>query len=189
MALEGKLVILREQKREDMQKLVDLRNDLETQAWSVSLPPDFTLEMYQKRYDKREFSFERQDGQFTILIKDSGEYAGLVSYTDLQPRFSGTIGIIVDKKYWGGGVAYDAQEVLLKFLFEELGLRVVRLWTHSGNPRAVKLAEKSGFKVSLRMREAIWKNGQLLDNLNIDLLREEYYALHPELIDGMPAIG
>jgi RimJ/RimL family protein N-acetyltransferase len=188
MALEGKLVILREQKREDMQRLVDLRNDLETQAWSVSLPPDFTLEMYQKRYDKREFSFERTDGQFTILIKDSGEYAGLVSYTDLHPRFSATIGIIVDKKFWGGGVAYDAQEVLLKFLFEELGLRVVRLWTHSGNPRAVKLAEKSGFKVSLRMREAIWKSGQLLDNLNMDLLREEYYALHPELTDGLPAI-
>lgn len=188
MALEGKLVILREQRREDMQNLVNLRNDLDTQAWSISLPPDYTLEMYQKRYDNREFSFERQDGQFTIIYKASGEYVGLISYTDLHPRFSATIGIIVEKKFWGGGVAYDAQEVLLKFLFEELGLRVVRLWTHSGNPRAVKLAEKSGFRVSLRVREAIWKNGRLLDNLNMDLLREEYYALHPELTDNLPEI-
>jgi RimJ/RimL family protein N-acetyltransferase len=188
MALEGNLVILREQRREDLQNMVDLRNDLETQAWSLTLPPDYTLEMVTKRFDKREFSFDRQDGQFTILMKDSGEYAGLVSYTDLQPRFSATIGIIVAKKHWGGGVAFDAQEVLLKFLFDELGLRVVRLWTHSGNPRAVRLAEKSGFKVSLRMRQAVWKNGRLLDNLNMDLLREEYYALHPELTDNLPFI-
>ncbi len=188
MALEGKIVILREQRREDVGRMAELRNDLTTQAWSKTLPPDYTLEMYQKRYDGREFSFDRRDGQFTILIKETGAYAGHISYTDLEPRFSASIGIVVAKEHWGGGVAYDAQEVLLKFLFEELALRVVRLWTHSGNPRAVKLAEKSGFRVSLRMREAIWKDGKLLDNLNLDLLREEYYALHPELTDNMPPL-
>jgi RimJ/RimL family protein N-acetyltransferase len=188
MALKGDLVILREQKREDLQYLVDLRNDLETQAWSKSLPPDYTLEMYIKRFEGREFSMDRQDGQFTIITKDSQEFAGLISYTDLQPRFSATIGIIIARRYWGGGVAYDAQEVLLKFLFEELGLRIVRLWTHSGNPRAVKLAEKSGFQLSMRMREAIWKDGQLFDNLSMDILREEYYVLHPELTDRLPEI-
>ncbi|MGW8252090.1 MAG: GNAT family N-acetyltransferase [Anaerolineales bacterium] len=188
MALKGDLVILREQRREDMQYLVDLRNDPETQAWSKSLPPDYTLEMYLKRFEGREFSLDRQDGQFTVVTKDTDEFAGLISYTDLQPRFSATIGIIIARRYWGGGVAYDAQEVLLRFLFEGLGLRVVRLWTHSGNPRAVKLAEKSGFRVSMRMREAIWKDGQLLDNLSMDLLREEYYALHPELTDNLPEI-
>jgi RimJ/RimL family protein N-acetyltransferase len=188
MALKGNIVILREQKREDLQYLVDLRNDPETQAWSKSLPPDYTLEMYIKRFEGREFSLDRQEGQFTVITKDNDEFAGLISYTDLQPRFSATMGIIITRRHWGGGVAYDAQEVLLRFLFEELGLRVVRLWTHSGNPRAVKLAEKSGFRVSMRMREAIWKDGHLFDNLGMDILREEYYALHPELTDRLPGV-
>jgi RimJ/RimL family protein N-acetyltransferase len=95
---------------------------------------------------------------------------------------------MVAKQFWGGGVAYDAQEVLLSFLFQELGLRVVRLFTHSGNPRAMRLAGKSGFRVSMRQRQAVFKNGQLFDNLMMDLLREEYFAHHPELVDKLPGL-
>ena len=95
---------------------------------------------------------------------------------------------MIAKSFWGTGAALDAQEVLLKFLFVELGLRSVRLWTHSGNPRAIGLAEKSGFRIAARTREAVFKNGELLDNVVMDLLREEYFALHPELVDKLPGI-
>jgi RimJ/RimL family protein N-acetyltransferase len=73
-------------------------------------------------------------------------------------------------------------------LFDELGLRVVRLWTHSGNPRAVGSAEKLGFTLSYRQREGIFKDGQLFDNIGMDMLREEYYAKHPELTDHLPPL-
>lgn len=188
MALTGKTVILREERPEDMQQLADLRNDLDTQAWSQTLPPDYTEAMYLKRFQAREFSFDRVDGRFILESKETGEFAGMLGYTGLAPRWSTTIGIMVAKKYWGSGIAYDAQEVLLKFLFEELGLRVVRLFTHSGNPRAVKLAERSGFKTNMRQREAVFKEGRLYENLMMDLLREEYFALHPEMKDDLPAL-
>lgn len=188
MALEGELVILRGERSEDMLLLVELRNDLETQAWSKTLPPDYTVPMYLKRFEEREFSFDRKDGRFIIESKATHEFAGTISYTGLQPRWSTIIGIMLVKKFWGSGFAFDAQEVMLKFLFEELGLQVVRLFTHSGNPRAVGLAEKSGFKVSMRQREAIFKNGQFYDNLMMDLLREEYYEGHPEVTDHLPPL-
>lgn len=189
MALEGQLVRLREERPEDMLPLVQLRNDLETQAWSKTLPPDYTERMYQKRFDERTFSFDRSDGRFIIEEKQSGEFAGTVLYSGLEPRFSTSIGIMVAKKFWGTGIAADAQEVLLKFLFLELGLRVVRLFTHSGNPRAVRLAARGGFQVSMRIRQGIYKNGQLYDNLGMDLLREEYFARHPELVDNLPPLS
>jgi len=189
MPLEGEFVILREEQVEDMPLLVALRNDLETQAWSITLPPDYTVRMYQQRFEGRTFSYERTDGRFIILDKASGEFAGTISYTGLEPRFAATIGIMAVKKYWGSGLAYDAQEVLLKFLFLELGLRVVRIWTQSGNPRAVRLAQRSGFMISGRNRQAVYKNGELYDNLLIDLLREEYFARHPELEDRLPALA
>jgi RimJ/RimL family protein N-acetyltransferase len=188
MPLEGDLVILREQRREDIQPMLALRNDMETQAWSKSLPPDATEVMYIKRFEEHEFSFDPTDARFSIVHKESGEWAGFVIYTDLDRRLSASIGIAVAKKFWGTGVALDTQEVLLKFLFAELGVRVVRLWTHSGNPRAVQLAQKSGFRVSCRLRQAIFKDGRLYDNLILDLLREEYFDLHPELTDGLPPI-
>jgi RimJ/RimL family protein N-acetyltransferase len=188
MPLEGDLVILREERPEDMALLTGLRNDLDTQAWPQSLPPDYTELMYHKRFEAREFSFDRRDGRFIIEDKDSGKFAGTISYTFSQPRWSTTIGIMVAKEFWGRGIAYDAQEVLLKFLFHEAGLRVVGLFTHSGNPHAVKLAERSGFQVSARRRQAVFIKGQLFDALSMDLLREEYYQRHQELEDNLPPV-
>jgi RimJ/RimL family protein N-acetyltransferase len=188
MPLEGKLAILREERSEDMKLLVALRNDLETQAWGKTLPPDYTEEMYLKRFQAREFSYDPKEGRFIVVSKETGEFAGTILYSGLRPRWSATIGIMVDKKFRGSGLAHDAQEVLLKFLFFELGLRVVRLYTHSGNPRAVRLAEKAGFKISARQRQSVFKNGELSDTLRMDLLREEYFARHSDLIDSLPAI-
>jgi len=186
MGLEGNLVILREERVEDLLFLVGLRNDLETQAWSKTLPPDYTEAMYRKRYEEREFSYTRHDGRFIIEVKQTQEKAGTISYVWLEPRWSASMGIMVAQKFWGTGIAVDSQEVLLKFLFEELGLRVVRLYTHSGNQAAVKLAQKSGFQISGWQRKSIYKNGRLYDNLLMDILREEYYQRHPEIEDHLP---
>jgi hypothetical protein len=46
MGLVGKLVYLREEKEEDLEKQKDLRNDLATQGYSRILPPDYTFPMY-----------------------------------------------------------------------------------------------------------------------------------------------
>ena len=186
MPLEGKLTVLREEREGDLPFLLELRNDLETQAWSKSLPPAYTLPMYQNRFDKAEFSYDPREARFVIVARETGDLAGTITYSSLDKRMGTAIGIIVAKQYWGTGIAFDAQEVLLRFLFEELGLRVVRLYTHSGNPAAVQLAKKSGFRTSARQREAIYKSGGLYDNLNMDLLREEFYAGHPDLVDNLP---
>ena len=189
MVLVGKLVKLREERKEDLTKQVALRNDLDTQAWSKALPPDFTFEMYEIRYNKREFSFDRKDGKFSIITKENDDYVGFISYSEYSDRFEATIGIVVDKRFWGTGMAYDAQEVLLKFLFLELGVRVVRLWTQSGNQGAIRLAKKSGFKISGTIRHTVYMRGKINDTLVVDLLREEYFDRHPDLIDTLPPLS
>ncbi|MBC8508057.1 MAG: GNAT family N-acetyltransferase [Anaerolineales bacterium] len=188
MALEGTNVILREQRPEDLQLLADLRNDLDTQAWSKTLPPDYTQRMFLTQFEQREFSYDRDDGRFIIESKDAGEMVGYISYTGLEMRWDVTIGIMIAKDFWGSGLAIDALQVLLLFLFEEMGVRVVRLWTHTGNARAIGSAEKLGFKVSYRQRESIFKAGKRYDNVNMDMLREEYYTLHPDLEDNLPPL-
>ncbi len=188
MPLEGTLVVLREEHREDQKLLAALRNDLATQAWGRALPPDYTEEMHVKRFESLEFSYDRTSARFIIVEKASGETAGLVSYTGEQRRLSASIGIIVARPFWGTGVAYDAQETLLRFLFDELGLREVHLWTHTGLPKAIGLAERSGFGVCIRLREAVFKFGGLFDSVVMSLLREDYYARHPELTDRMPRV-
>ena len=101
IALEGKLVILREEQPEDMARLTAMRNDLETQAWSKTFPPDYTESMYLKRFEKREFSFSPEEGRFIIESKEAHEFAGTISYTGLEPRWAATIGIMVAKNRRG----------------------------------------------------------------------------------------
>lgn len=189
MPLSGEFTILREERLEDQPSLMALRNNLDTQAWSKTLPPDYTLPMYEKRFAAREFSYNPLEGRFIIEDRTTRAFIGTVSYTGLESRWAATIGVMVERSYWGTPHTRDAQEVLLKFLFEELGLRVVRLWTHSGNVRAIGSAQKLGFVLSGRQREAIFKGGQFFDNVVMDMLREEYYALHPALSDHMPPLG
>jgi len=189
MALEGKLVILREERREDQRLFADLRNDLDTQARSRSLPPDYTEEMHIKRFEAREFSYERDSARLAIVEKASGRLAGFVSYTGEQHRLSASIGIVVSREFWGTGVGFDAQEVLLGFLFDELGLREVHLWTHSGIPKAIALAGRSGFVECIRLRESVFKNGRLLDGVVMSLLREDYYARYADKADRLPKVA
>jgi RimJ/RimL family protein N-acetyltransferase len=188
MPLEGNLVILREEHREDQKLFAALRNDLATQAWGRALPPDYTEEMHVRRFEGLEFTYDRTSARFVIVEKASGRSAGLVSYNGEQRRMSASIGIIVAREFWGAGLALDAQETLLAFLFNELALREVHLWTHTGLPKAIGLAERSGFKVCIRLRESVFKFGQLSDGVNMSLLREDYYARHPEMADRLPRV-
>lgn len=188
MPLEGRLVVLREERRSDQSMFAALRNDLATQAWAKALPPDYTEEMHVKRFETLEFAFERTSARLVIEEKASGRPAGFVSYNGEQHRMSASIGIVVARDFWGTGVALDAQEALLRFLFQELGLRELHLWTHSGLPKAVGLAERSGFAVCIRLRESVFKFGGVFDAVVMSLVREDYYARHPELTDRLPKI-
>lgn len=181
MPLEGDIVRLREVRESDLEMLARLRNGLATQAWSRTLPPDFTTEMIRRRYWDRDFSFRRDHALFVIEMKDSGEAAGMASYSEVVDRMEAAWGLAVDQRFWGTGVAFDAGDTLLRFLFEELGLRVVRLYTQTENERAVAAFLKLGFRVAVRTPDAIFKAGRHADNLSMDLLREEWYELHPEL--------
>jgi RimJ/RimL family protein N-acetyltransferase len=188
MPLMGKLVRLRRETDDDRELFLDLRNDMATQGWNQALPPDFTEKMEQQRYEKREYSLDREDARFVIERLDSGDAIGYISYSGVRPRHEATIGISTLQSVWGSGLAFDAQETLLGFLFHELGLWVVRLWTNSANSRGMKLASRSGFRVGLSQRESCFKGGVLCDNVMMDLLREEFYARHPELEDLMPPL-
>lgn len=185
MALEGELVRLREVREDDLEMFVSLRNDLATQAWSRVLPPDYTPEMIRRRYWDRDFEYRRDLAFFVVETRDGGERAGMVTYSDVVDRFEASWGLTIDPRFWGTGVAHDAGDTLLRFLFEELGLRVVRLYTQTENERAVVAFRKLGFQEAVRTPDAVFKAGRHADNLSMDLLREEWYALHPELTDRL----
>ena len=176
MAIETDRLRFREVRESDYALMVDLRNDFATQGWSRALPPDYTLPMIAKRYDSKEFSVRREDATFMIEELDRGRVIGNCGYSGLRDRHSATIGVALIPDAHGRGYSSEVNEMLLHLLFHQMGVQTVGLFTHSGNAAAVASAEKTGFRVSVRVREGIFKDGQHFDNLYMDMLREEYYS-------------
>ena len=184
MPLTGDRLRLRELRESDYELMLALRNDLATQGWSRTLPPDYTLGMYRKRYDAREFSFRRTDATFIVEEIEGESSVGFCGYSGLVDRHSAQIGVALVEEMHRKGYAAETTEILLRLLFHDMGLQKVTLWTHSGNLAAVRAAEHAGFAVASRFREAVFKDGRHFDNLHMDLLRSEYYATR-DLEDGL----
>lgn len=185
MALEGELCLLREVRESDLEVFVRLRNDLATQAWSRTLPPDYTIDMMRSRYLERSFDYKRSDGIFVIEATDDGSAVGTISYTGVIDRMEAVWGIALDRDRWGTGIAREATDLLLRFMFLELGLKVIRLYTQTENERAVAAFRTVGFVEAARLPLSIYKAGRMAENLVMDMLREEWFERHPELTDTL----
>ena len=170
--LTGKLVRLRAPKEEDYEFFASLKNDLRTQAWNQRTPMRQTvkgvaawLEKSQKRPHSGTWSIETLDG----------ELVGHIGYDEGPPRLAASMGVIIGVDYWGKGYTQDAHELILHFLFEERGVQIVRLWTQGGGERGIAAAEKIGFQVTARGREGCIIGGKAVDNVLMDMLREDWY--------------
>jgi len=179
--LSGELVRLRAVKDEDLEYLASLKNDMRTQAAGRRDPPRFTATFMRERHEKTLGS--PMKGLWSIETK-GGELVGTVDYHEYSPRLGAILGIVTGTEHWGKGYGREALELVIRFLFEERGLRVVNLWTTSWNVRMVGLARKLGFKIAMHERESRWLGGAIYDGLFMDMLREEYYAARG-LEDGL----
>ncbi|MDH5401384.1 MAG: GNAT family N-acetyltransferase [Candidatus Heimdallarchaeota archaeon] len=188
MPLEGKRIILRGLQKEDLQHQLLIRNNTDGQGIARNLPPVFTYEELEKAFNKKEFTIDHKFAAFTIIEKETNEYVGQISYTSYQPRISAEIGILIDENYWGKGYGYEAHEILLEFLFYRLGMRMIMWRTWEDNEGSWKLAQKSGYTITSRVRESIFINGKVSDLLRLQILRDEYFEKHPELQDNLPKL-
>jgi len=85
--------------------------------------------------------------RFVICIKNSNKYIGNVQLTGIKngkAEFSIFIG---ETKYWGKGIAEKATGLILKYAFNELGLKEVYLRVNKDNISAIKAYEKNCFCV------------------------------------------
>ena len=103
---------------------------------------------------------------------------GLDRQSDVY-RHSAEIGYWIGRQHWGHGVATAAVCAICRYGFEVLGLRRVYACVFAPNTASTRVLEKAGFRLEGRHRQAVWKDGELLDELK--------YGLLPEYGPGTPA--
>jgi RimJ/RimL family protein N-acetyltransferase len=181
---EGKLVRLRPYRDGDLEYFAGLRNDMRTQGWNQRMPPRATTENTRERLEDRQRS---QHSAVLAIETLEGQLVGYVTYEEGPIRLKAMLGAITGPEHWGKGYAREAQELVLRFLFEDRGVQVVNLWTTSWNEKAMRGAEKLGFKLGARLREATVMDGKCFDAIIMDMTREEYYSKRG-LADPLPGL-
>jgi len=94
--------------------------------------------------------------------------------------------IIGEKSCWGGGYALDAYRLALGYGFDRLNLRKITGGQRADNYAATKAARKVGLMQEGRLRRHFLRNGVAYDIIVNGVLREEFYALFPDMAPRLP---
>ena len=173
--LEGKLVRLREYRKDDISLKVSYINDPDVLRYLESgIPYPLTLNEELKWFDN--ISAFKDSYRFAIEALESGKYIGDcgINNIDWKNGIASVAIFIGSKDHWGKGYGTEAMKLLLSFIFNQTNLNKVRLNVYSFNERAIRSYEKCGFKREGVLREEIFRDGRYHDIIVLGILRDEY---------------
>ena len=174
--LQGDVVKLRTVGERDLPLLVRWVNDPDVRHWlHQSDRPDATVESVRGRFGLTKEAF----ANFVWMIETLGGrpvgHVGLLRVDPQHKRAELAISI-GEKECWSRGYGTDAIRTVLRYGFEELGLRRIDLHTDADNARGIRCYEKCGFVREGVMRERRLRYGKPLDMVLMAVLREEWLA-------------
>jgi RimJ/RimL family protein N-acetyltransferase len=180
--LVGRLVGLREPRREDVEALFSLDVDAEHVSLASTRPfQPRTLAALQAAYDKRQAEPDPTSAQFTIqrLDDDAGAAIGDVGLwrIDMHHR-SAHVGISLLTDARGKGLGRDAVAVIIRYGFQIRGLARLSLETLAVNTAMRATASACGFVEEGHLRSASWHLGRRVDEVLYGLLADEWNDQH-----------
>lgn len=178
--IEGRLVVLRRHRSENLPLIVSWYRDSELARLT--------------RYHTRPMAHEEIERFFVsrLLAADSLAYGiheratdrlvGLTTFSSLDPDNSSVLFHITigERGAWGHGYGTETAGLMLALAFERIGLHRVGLSVFAFNERAIHAYEKAGFRVEGRLRDAIMRDGRFWDEIQMSMLRDEWIAEHGE---------
>lgn len=171
----GKLVRLREYRKEDIILRLSYINDPETLRYLESgIPYPVTYNEELKWFEA--ISAFNDSYRFAIETEADGLYIGDcgINSIDWKNSVASAVIFIGNRDYRGKGYGTEAMQLLMSFAFDQININKVRLNVYSFNEPAIKSYEKCGFKREGVLRQEIFRDGRYYDTIVMGILREEY---------------
>ncbi len=111
--------------------------------------------------------------RLVIELKSEKKVVGEVIIYDFIMNRQAEIGYRINRNYWGKGIATEALNAAVQFLFWEMGLKRIMLRCFTINEASGKVAEKVGFKLEGHIREGFIVK-VFADHYVYGLLSKEY---------------
>ena len=151
--LETKRLILRQLTPDDLDALFALYCDPEVRKYF----PEGTL-TYEETKEELDWIIDVYYGQYgfglwATLYKETGAFigrCGLIPWTiDQQPEVE--VAYLLDKAFWGQGLATEAAQAIIHYGFEQLQLTRLICLTDPDNKPSRKVAEKIGMTLEVEL--------------------------------------
>lgn len=83
-------------------------------------------------------------------------------------------GLIGEKSYWGQGLATELTQILVDYIFGELNLNKVAALIYSPNIGSIKCAERLGFQLEAKIKDAGYFKGEYCEDLYYSLFQKDW---------------
>jgi RimJ/RimL family protein N-acetyltransferase len=177
--IQGEKTWLRAMERRDLATFAKGRNDLKI-GYEGGLYFPESMTGLEKWYENLMNQQHGKDGfYFTICRQESDEVVGFVwlwhlNYINSKAEISIHLS---ETELMGKGLGTDALNALLDFGFNHLPLERIYLVVRADNKRAIRSYEKAGMIVEGTLRKSTRYHGELVDDLMMSILRDEWQDL------------
>jgi ribosomal-protein-alanine N-acetyltransferase len=171
--LEGKLVNLRIMERDDVDFLVECRNDLDFWGEYIPIGDQVSRAEWLKYYDNPS-NLDLTESKTFIVQKKDGTKIGIINHRLNLPYKWMEIGYIFVPSARGKGYGTEAARLIVDYLFLSRELARIHAIADVRNKASQKVLEKACFKREGTMRKAVFNRGELRDYYLYSILREEW---------------
>lgn len=175
--IPGKLVFLRRPEPEDHAVILSLLNDSAVTSSTEDVGAPVSSHM---NADFHRGASQRDTFHLAIIDRAAGRAVGvtMVHHIDWRSQTAHG-GVKVLPQMSGRGFATDAYMARNTFLFFRLGLRRLAWRALDFNVASQRLAERLGYTLEGRERQAVQRDGRWCDVLTYGLLRSEAEQMEP----------
>lgn len=164
-AKDGREVILRTPRWEDLDDLTEFINSLVDEGVDIATDQKVTREQEADWLGRRLASLEKGE-QFSLVAEVDGRVAANSEITKRGgcSKHVGGLGIGIEKGHRDIGIGTEMLKTLLSQA-EKIDLKMVFLNVFSTNERAIHVYEKVGFKQTGRRPKFFYKDGKYIDEI------------------------
>ena len=155
---------LREWRKSDMEDMHEHANNYNIAKWLTNQFPY----PYTKEDAKNYLDLLKNDNPtkvFAIVVDGKAVGSiGIFPQSDIHEK-SAEIGYWLSEKYWGKGIMSRAIQEITAYGFNTFDIVRVFARPFSTNKGSQRALEKAGFELEARLKNALYKNGEVMDEM------------------------
>lgn len=134
---------------------------------SISVTKDYLRGLIESYKDGKTFNW-------AIELKNENQVIGQIGATNPDENVSKIeVGYCIGEKWWGRGIATEALQKVISFLFEEVGVNRIEAYHNAKNLASGKVMQKCGMRLEGILRQSYKYKDGISDECIYGILRDD----------------